>query len=123
MKAIATAILLLALAVATGPAAAHPVPQHRAGQMLTGDDGYTLYTYEPDGVSSISRCDGSCAAVWPPYLADEGAKASGDFTLITRADGTRQWAYQRQPLYAFAGDAKPGDRDGDGVDGSWHVAG
>ena len=123
MKAIATLMLLLALAVAAATAGAHPVPQHHAGQQLTGNDGYTLYTYEPDGTSTISRCDGSCATVWPPYLADPGAKASGDFTLVTRADGTRQWAYKRRPLYLFAGDARPGDRDGDGVNGSWHVAG
>lgn len=123
MKAMVTLMLLLALTVAAGPAAAHPVPQHHAGQLLADNDGYTFYTYEPDGMSSISRCDGSCAAVWPPCLADPGAKASGDFTLVRRDEGTRQWVYKRQPLYLLVGDAKPGDRDGDGINGSRHLAG
>lgn len=75
----------------------------------------------PDGVSGHSRCSGSCAVVWPPYLADAGVKASGDYRLTTRADGSRQWVYRGHPLYLFVGDEKPGGHDGDGVNGSWHV--
>ncbi|MEP6899018.1 MAG: hypothetical protein ABI870_10850 [Rhodanobacter sp.] len=41
--------------------------------------------------------------------------------MVKRADGIRQWVYLGQPLYLFAGDARPGDLDGDGVNGSWHV--
>ena len=62
-----------------------------------------------------------CAAVWPPYAADAGAAANADFSVFTRADGTPQWVYRGHPLYLFAGDAKPDDRDGDGVNGNWHV--
>lgn len=121
MKAMPIHLLLLALTVAAGMASAHSVPQHRAGKPLAGNDGYTLYTYDSDGSSGTSHCVGTCAAVWPPYMADANAKATGDFALTTRADGQRQWVYKRQPLYLFAGDAKPGDSDGDGVNGSWHL--
>ncbi|MEP7185140.1 MAG: hypothetical protein ABI767_04815 [Rhodanobacter sp.] len=121
MKSIARPLLLLALAVASGVSSAHSVPHHHVGKVMAGNDDYTLYTYDPDGTSSTSHCVDTCAAIWPPYLADADAKAAGDFTLATRGDGTRQWVYKRQPLYLFAGDAKPGDRDGDGVNGSWHV--
>ncbi|HGG05709.1 MAG TPA: hypothetical protein ENK28_09650 [Aliiroseovarius sp.] len=31
-------------------------------------------------------------------------------------------AYRGQPLYLYAGDSKPGDINGDGVAGVWHLA-
>ena len=34
-----------------------------------------------------------------------------------------QWAVKGKPLYYFAGDAKPGERNGDGSGGTWHVVG
>lgn len=111
----------MALILSAGTASAAAVPQPHAGKPLAGSRGYTLYTYDPDGTSATSHCFGRCAAVWPPYLADADAKASGQFTLTTRPDGRRQWVYQRRPLYLFAGDAHPGDRDGDGVNGVWRV--
>lgn len=121
MKSALGSMLLISCWLAAGVAAAAAVPQPAAGKPLAGSHGYTLYTYDADGLSASSHCVGPCAAVWPPYLADDGATASGDFTLTTRPDGKRQWVYKRRPLYLFAGDAKPGDRDGDGVNGSWHV--
>ena len=39
-----------------------------------------------------------------------------------RADGSLQWALDNKPLYFFAGDAKPGDTNGDGKGGVWHLA-
>jgi predicted lipoprotein with Yx(FWY)xxD motif len=47
----------------------------------------------------------------------------GDWTIITRADGTKQWAYKGMPLYKWSKDAKPGDATGDGVgQGAWKTA-
>ena len=112
------AVLLLTLA---GAAAASSVPQRNAQGLLAGNDGRTLYRYDLDGSSGHSRCVGSCAAVWPPYLAGAGVKPTSDFSVTTRSDGSRQWVYREHPLYLFAGDSKPGDRDGDGVNGSWQV--
>jgi predicted lipoprotein with Yx(FWY)xxD motif len=42
--------------------------------------------------------------------------------MLTRGDGSNQWAYKDKPLYRFAKDQKPGDLTGDGVGGVWHVA-
>lgn len=114
-------LLCLALSLATASATASAVPEKVAGKLLSGSGGYTLYTYDPDGASGTSRCIAACADVWPPYVADDGATPSGDFSLTTRSDGKRQWVYRQRPLYLFAGDAAPGDHDGDGVNGSWHV--
>jgi predicted lipoprotein with Yx(FWY)xxD motif len=46
----------------------------------------------------------------------------GDWAVITRDDGSKQWAYKGKPLYAWAKDAKPGDRTGDGFNNAWRVA-
>lgn len=100
---------------------AYPLPQRSAQGLLESGSGQTLYTYDPDGSTGKSECSGPCAAVWPPYAADAGAAANADFSVLTRADGTPQWVCRGHPLYLFAGDAKPGDKDGDGVNGSWHV--
>jgi predicted lipoprotein with Yx(FWY)xxD motif len=51
----------------------------------------------------------SCAAVWPPALAPEDAKPVGAFTIITRKDGRKQWAYDEHALYTSVLDHAPGD--------------
>jgi predicted lipoprotein with Yx(FWY)xxD motif len=33
----------------------------------------------------------------------------------------RQWAYAGKPLYLYDDDDKPGDAEGDGEGGVWHV--
>ncbi len=51
----------------------------------------------------------SCAEVWPPVLAADDAKAVGAFTVITRKDGRKQWAYDEHALYTSNRDKAPGD--------------
>ena len=51
----------------------------------------------------------SCTQEWPPVLAAEGAKPVGDFTLITRKDGAKQWAYDEHALYTSRLDKVAGD--------------
>ncbi|MEO9078870.1 MAG: hypothetical protein ABI268_06110 [Rhodanobacter sp.] len=109
------------LLLLSGTATAGSVPQRNAQGLLADTAGHTLYRYDRDGNTGHSHCEHSCKAVWPPYLADPGAVAAGDYSLTVRASGHKQWVYQGHPLYLFAGDAKPGDHDGDGVNGSWHV--
>jgi predicted lipoprotein with Yx(FWY)xxD motif len=46
----------------------------------------------------------------------------GDWTVIVRNDGSKQWAYKGKPLYKWMDDHKPGDVDGDGRNNVWHVA-
>ena len=51
----------------------------------------------------------SCAEVWPPVLADEGAEPIGDWTLVQRSDGSNQWSYEGYPLYVSVLDQQLGD--------------
>ena len=56
-------------------------------------------------------------------VAKADAKPAGDFSIITRDDGVKQWAYKGHPLYLWVNDLKPGDKTGDGFrHGLWHLA-
>ena len=46
----------------------------------------------------------------------------GPYTIVTRDDGKRQWAYKGWPLYYWSKDTKTGDKTGDGFNGVWKVA-
>lgn len=76
--------------------------------------GFTLYEFSADG-SGVSNCNGPCASVWPPFMASAGAVATGNFTIITRSDGSHQWADKGHPLYTFSQDTQPGMATGNGV--------
>ncbi|HLO78606.1 MAG TPA: hypothetical protein VK196_19295 [Magnetospirillum sp.] len=91
------------------------------GEVLTDDKGMTLYTFDKDEMGK-SNCVDACAQNWPPLMADAGAQAMGDYSVIKRADGTMQWAHKGKPLYLWSKDAKPGDVSGDGFKDVWHVA-
>jgi predicted lipoprotein with Yx(FWY)xxD motif len=91
--------------------------------VLTGKNGMTLYTFDRDPAGSgKSVCNGPCATNWPPLLAGANDKASGDYTIITRDDGAKQFAYKGKPLYFWAKDKQPGDKTGDGFNGVWRLA-
>jgi predicted lipoprotein with Yx(FWY)xxD motif len=81
--------------------------------------GRTVYTFDKDELNK-SNCAGGCLAAWPAFLAKAEATANGEFAII-EANGARQWTVNGKPLYYFAGDVKPGDRNGDGKGGTWHV--
>ena len=98
-------------------------PVKTEGGVLTNAAGMTLYTFDKDEAGKgKSVCNGPCAANWPPLMAAADAKAAGDYSIITRDDGGRQWAFKGKPLYLWVKDAKPGDRTGDGFNKVWRVA-
>jgi len=95
--------------------------EDRSG-LLTDHAGMTLYVFDKDSAGSgKSVCNGDCAAKWPPLAAGASDMAEGDYSIVVRDDGTRQWAYKGKPLYLWVNDHKPGDTTGDGVKGVWHV--
>jgi predicted lipoprotein with Yx(FWY)xxD motif len=114
------ALLLVASITACAQMATAPATKAADGT-LTDAKGMTLYTFDRDA-GGKSACNGPCAANWPPLLAPADAKASGSWSIITRDDGAKQWAYKDKPLYAWSKDTKPGDKTGDGVNSVWHTA-
>lgn len=120
MLAAVFGLTLAGFALAQAPAPAMTADTTK-GKTLVNAKGMTLYTFDKDA-GGKSACNGPCATNWPPLSAASGA-AMGDWTMITRDDGTKQWAYKGKPLYIFAKDNKPGDIMGDGfLNGAWHIA-
>jgi predicted lipoprotein with Yx(FWY)xxD motif len=113
MKPIVIAALLAALSVL-------PSLAESSGHLVNGM-GMTLYFSDRD-TGGASHCDTACTAQWPPHYAAENAAGSDDWGVVTRSDGYKQWTYKGKPLYSSRSDSKPGDTNGNGVDGVWHIA-
>lgn len=112
---------LATIALAATAFAAEPAPSAKNG-MFVDAKGMTLYTFDKDAAGK-SVCNGPCATNWPPLIVADNSKAAGDWTIVVRDDGQKQWAYKGKPLYTWAKDTKPGDTTGDGfMNGVWHVA-
>ena len=86
-----------------------------AGQYLADENGSALYTYNSD-TNGVSNCNGACLIGWPVYAPSDPAPTvlPANVTIITRSDGTPQYAYKGMPLYTFSGDLN-GNVAGDGV--------
>ena len=107
------------LAVATTAVGDAPatLSDSASGKIWVNGVGMTLYTFDKDTVAGKSMCNDKCATEWPPLAAAANATASGDWTIVTRDDGTKMWAYEGHPLYTFLDDKKAGDITGDNKDG------
>jgi predicted lipoprotein with Yx(FWY)xxD motif len=90
--------------------------------MLTDAKGMTLYTWDNDKEANKSSCTGMCLMNWPAVKAEAADRDMGDYKVIARDDGSKQWAYKGKPLYYFRMDAKAGDTTGDGRGMVWHIA-
>ena len=111
----ASVVILFAASADAAPA----TPQNG---VLATPSGATVYTFDKDAAGSgKSACNGPCAQLWPPVAAQAADAASGDWSLVTRDDGSKQWAYKGAPIYTFSKDAKPGDTTGDKFKDIWHV--
>lgn len=91
--------------------------------ILVSMNNMTVYTFEGDQVSSgRSSCYGECAVNWPPLLVDQNATSYGDYSIITRDDGKKQFAYKGKPLYYYRLDNKPDETNGNNLaKGAWRV--
>ncbi|QXJ25727.1 hypothetical protein AGRA3207_007256 [Actinomadura graeca] len=112
---------------ASGEHAGIKVSQSDLGPIITDQAGRTLYAFTRDKAGS-SACENECIATWPAFASKtkvtpgQGVNRS----LVKhsqRSEGTFQATYGDWPLYYYAGDGKPGDLDGQGVDGEWFVVG
>jgi len=100
----------------------------KLGRILVDARGRTLYLFEKDK-GATSSCDGACASVWPPLTTGGKAKAGPGVTaaklgVTKRTDGRTELTYGGHPLYTYAGDQKPGDVQGQGLDqfgAEWYV--
>jgi predicted lipoprotein with Yx(FWY)xxD motif len=97
------------------------VASSRLGDILVDGDGRTLYAFTKDK-GDQSACSGECATNWPALTGAAKAGTGVQAALLstsTQANGSSQVIYGGKPLYYFAGDAKPGDTNGQGVGNVW----
>jgi predicted lipoprotein with Yx(FWY)xxD motif len=117
-----------AMALSTGAMSAQaqikamPSGLKMSGPVIVDDSGKPIYTFDNDTMKGMSHCTGGCATAWPPVKADDKAKAVGDFTIINRDDGSKQWAYKDKPLYTFAKDTAGQPAMGEGAGKPWKLA-
>ena len=88
--------------------------------VVTDASDITLYTFDPD-VNGESTCYDACANAWPALIVPEGTVVNAPVGLTTRKDGSLQVTLDGKPVYYFAGDGAPGDINGDGLGGVWHI--
>ena len=72
----------------------------------------TLYT-----IPVATDCGLKCTQMWKPLSGPWMANDRGDWSVVARPDGGKQWAYRGQPLYRYEGDVKPRETSGNGKDG------
>jgi len=94
----------------SGASAASPTKTSTTSKGLTLTDakGMSLYTFDKDS-GGKSACNSPVRRNWPLLKAEASDQASDNYTIITRDDGGKQWAYKGKPLYTFAKDQKAGD--------------
>lgn len=123
-KALLFALAALTMTATNSLAQTSPtkIGDSQKGKVLTDDKSRTLYVFDKDSAGK-SACNGPCAGNWSPLMATASSSAVGDYTTITRDDGSKQWAYKGRPLYTWHNDKAPGDISGDGLlNGAWHIA-
>ncbi len=111
-----------AVRIPAGPPANVPpelaVVEVATGRLLTTFEGYSAYSFEQDEPEK-SHCDAACTRDWAPIVAPQGAQPRGEWTLIERSPGIRQWVFRGQPLYRRVADHRFRSLEGSDVPG-WH---
>jgi predicted lipoprotein with Yx(FWY)xxD motif len=122
-----TALIAVAptTAAAAGKVVAKEFKSAALGKTLLANlKGHTLYSLSAE-TNGRFICTGSCLSNWHPLLVPAGTKPTGPVKLgtIKRPEGKTQVTFKGRPLYAFAGDSKAGEANGEGFKdvGTWHA--
>ena len=86
------------------------------GQVLTTENGRPLYAF------GGNADDPTITKEWSPQIAPQIALPVGEFTIVSRKDGSQQWAHKGKPLFTFKGDREVGDANGQYADKRFEVA-
>ncbi len=89
------------------------------GRMLLIERGFTVYASDADR-GGRSGCIGACAREWQPLAAPASGRARGDWRIVDRADGARQWVFRGRPLYRRLADTQVRSLEGTDVPG-WNA--
>jgi predicted lipoprotein with Yx(FWY)xxD motif len=108
--------------IPVGPPAAVPpgfdVRTTNVGRILTTDALYAVYAFDDDNAGEAA-CVDRCLETRRPVLAPALARAQGDWAILERAPGVRQWVFRGEPLYTYTLDPSPLSQVGSDAPG-WH---
>ncbi len=95
------------------------------GPAIVDQEGFTLYMFTKDKKNKQPTCNGDCAKLWPPVLAEGDVQLEGIESkllgTVKRADGATQVTVGGWPVYRYGKDANAGEANGHGVGGTWFV--
>jgi predicted lipoprotein with Yx(FWY)xxD motif len=89
------------------------------GRMLLTDKRYSVYASDADEPNKSNCVTDSCLERWQPILAPESAQPQGEWSIVQRAPGVRQWAFRKKPLYTYVRDTRFQSQEGSDEPG-WH---
>jgi predicted lipoprotein with Yx(FWY)xxD motif len=87
------------------------------GLAFIDQSGKTIYAFQGRAKAVVKL-----AEQWTPLVAPALARPVGEWSVLARDDGIRQWTYRGKPLFTFAGDLAPGDANGVGLSKDWEAA-
>ena len=92
------------------------------GRIMVDAEGRTLYGFTKDA-NGTPTCSDACAKAWPASSVNgqpvAGTGIAATLKSITSPTGGSMVVAGKWPLYRFAGDAAPGDINGQGSGGVW----
>lgn len=88
------------------------------GRMLTNHVGFSIYVWDGDAPNR-SNCADDCLKDWRPVAAAQAAQAKGEWGIIERSPGIKQWTFRGRPLYTRVADSRFRSLEGSDVPG-WH---
>ena len=88
------------------------------GRLLTTDVGFSVYASDGDTLNK-SNCVASCLKEWRPIAAPQTALTRGDWGIIERSPGIKQWTFRGRPLYTRISESRSRSLEGSDVPG-WH---
>jgi predicted lipoprotein with Yx(FWY)xxD motif len=95
--------------VPAGPPAAHPpgfkVQTVATGRLLENAEGDVIYSSTADR-PNVSNCKDECLKQWTPMLASQIAQPQGEWGVIERSPGVKQWTFRKMPVYTYALDRR-----------------
>ncbi|MFF2246365.1 hypothetical protein ACFVTM_19570 [Arthrobacter sp. NPDC058130] len=102
------------------------VAESKAGQIVVGGKGLSVYYFTKDTKDSgTSACTGECLVAWPPVTSTTATPTvegvTGKVGTIQTTDGKMQITINGMPIYYYAKDQAAGDITGQGVGGVWYL--
>jgi len=113
-------------APASTSAAELSVAESKAGQIVVGAQGLSVYYFTKNTKDSgNSVCTGACLTSWPAVTSPTATPTvngvTGKVGTIPTADGKMQVTINGMPIYYYSKDQTAGDITGQGVGGVWYL--